>query len=115
MTEPIKPKVVKTQRVHNPNALQGKPKFDQVTTIQQAINMAVAENRVIRFKTAKSNKELKNEIDFLKGCALRKPDRDSYEVAVIPEGVEDFCFDEVIDESIDTKSRIIIPKPLIYT
>jgi len=100
-------KTVRQQKVIS-NSRPEKEIYEQIWTTQQAINMAVAERRVVRFKTTKSNKEIKKEIDDLKGCLLRKPDKDANEVAVIPPGIEDFCFEEKIDE------RIVIPRPLIY-
>jgi hypothetical protein len=86
-----------------------KPKYDQIWQTQQAINMAISEERVVRFKTGKSNKEIKREITDLRGCLLRKPDKHSDEVAVIPPWINDFCFEEKVDESL-----IVIPKPRIY-
>jgi len=105
-------KVAKTQKTIDPNTPEEKPKFDSITTTQQAINMAIAENRVVRYKTSLSNKEIKSQIDDKKGCALRKPDKDSPEVAIIPPGIEDFTFDKNVDETIilQTKpSRIWLP------
>lgn len=104
----FKPKTVTTQRVTDNNAIPEEEIYEQIWTIQQAINMAVAEKRVVRFLTDKPNKQIKKEIDDIKGCALRKPDRESNEVAVIPPGIEDFCFDKKVDTSIAT------PRPLIY-
>jgi len=107
-----KPKVVKTQKITDPNAPIEKTKFDQVTTTQQAINMAIAENRVVRYKTNKSNLEIKREIDDKKNCLLRKSSRESNEVAIVPPGIEDFTFDKEVDESIilqPKKSRIWLP------
>lgn len=67
-----------------------------ITSIQQAINMAVAEKRVVRFLSDKPNKELKAGITDIKGCKLAKPDRESKDIAVIPPSVvEPFDFDEV--------------------
>lgn len=109
MTEPTV-KISKT--VVDPNAPEEKSKFDQVTTTQQAINKAIAENRVVRYKTDKSNKEIKLQIDDKKGCLLRKPNKDSNEVAIIPPGIEDFTFNKNVDESIvitPKKSQIWLP------
>ena len=69
--------------------------YEDVTSIQQAINMAVAENRVVRFLSSDDNKELKRKIDDLKGCKILKPDRTSNDVAVVPPGIENFDFDAV--------------------
>lgn len=70
--------------------------YEQVWTVQEAINKAVAEHRPVRFLTNKSNAELKKEIVDLKGCKLRKPDKDSNEVAVLPGDLaESFDFNEV--------------------
>lgn len=103
-----KPKTAITQKVTDNNAQPEKSIYEQIWTTQQAINMAVAERRVVRFLTDKPNKQIKKEIDDLKGCLLRKPDKESNEVAVIPPGVEDFCFDKKVDTS------IIVPKPNIW-
>lgn len=65
---------------------------EQIWTVQQAINMAIAENRVVRFESRKSNKELKKEIVDLKGCKLMKPDKDSTRVAVIPPSITNYVF-----------------------
>jgi hypothetical protein len=102
-------KTVVTQKTTDSNAKVEKEIYEQIWTTQQAINMAVAERRVVRFKTNKTNKEIKAQIDDIKGCALRKPDKDANEVAVIPPGIEDFCFEQKVDESL-----IVIPKPVIY-
>lgn len=69
--------------------------YEDVTSIQQAINMAVAENRVVRFLSNEDNKELRRKIDDLKGCKIMKPDRTSNDVAVVPPGIENFDFNEV--------------------
>lgn len=110
----FKPKVVTTQTVSSGEAK--KAIYEQIQTTQQAINTAITEHRVVRFQTDKSNKEIKRTIDNLKGCLLRKPDKDAGEIAVIPPGIEDFCFEEAVDTSIEVKpkSRIVIPKPVIY-
>jgi len=59
-------------------------KYEQVWTIQQAINMAVAENRVVRFLWEESNEQIRRGIVDKKDCKILKPDRDSYDVAVVP-------------------------------
>jgi hypothetical protein len=82
-----------------------KPKYDSVTSIQQAINMAVAEKRVVRFLSNKSNDELRKGIIDLKGCKLRKPAKESNDIAVIPPSVEDFDFEEV-----NMSSSLWLPK-----
>jgi hypothetical protein len=64
-----------------------------VFSIQQAINMAVAENRVVRFVWNKDNAEIKKSIDDIKGCRLLKPFKESKEVAVVPPDL-DFAFEE---------------------
>jgi len=69
--------------------------YEDVTSVQQAINMAVAENRVVRFLSSDDNKELKRKIDDLKRCKILKPDRTSNDVAVVPPGIENFDFDVV--------------------
>lgn len=101
MNEPKEPKLTTTTKVVGQDE---KPKFDDIQTTQQAINMAVAEQRVVRYITNKTREEILGQIDDKKGCSLRKPDKDSMEVAIIPEGIEDFSFDEV-----DTK--IYVPHP----
>jgi hypothetical protein len=82
------------------------PVYDRVSTIQEAINMAVAEQRVVRYLSKESNAELKKNILDKKGCKLRKPDKESNDVAVIPPScnVEEFNFDEV-DTSISVNTR----------
>lgn len=69
--------------------------YEQVWTVQQAINKAVAEKRVVRFLSNKTNAELKKEIVDLKGCQLMKPDKTSNDVAVVPSHVHDFDFNTV--------------------
>jgi cold shock CspA family protein len=82
------------------------PVYDRVSTIQEAINMAVAEGRVVRFLSKESNKELKSDVLDRKGCKLRKPDRESNDIAVIPPSVDPdtFDFDEV-DTSISVNTH----------
>lgn len=81
-----------------------KSKYDPINTTQEAINMAVAENRVVRYLTNKTREEIMAQVDDKKGCSFRKPDKDSREVAIIPEGIEDFSFDG-IDTGIATAHR----------
>lgn len=69
--------------------------YEQVWTVQEAINKAVAEKRVVRFLSEKTNAQLKKEIVDLKGCKLMKPDRNSHDVAVVPSHIYDFDFDTV--------------------
>jgi len=69
--------------------------YEAITSIQQAINMAVAENRVVRFLSNEDNKELRRKIDDIKGCKIMKPDRTSNDIAVVPPGIENFDFNEV--------------------
>ena len=76
--------------------------YEQVWTIQEAINKAVAEHRVVRFITDKSNVEIRKDIDDLKGCKLMKSSRESKDVAVIPEGINNFDFNDV-DTSLNVK------------
>ena len=57
--------------------------YEQVFTIQEAINKAVAENRVVRFLSEESNENLRKKIDDLKGCKLMKPSKDSKDIAVV--------------------------------
>ncbi len=110
MKTKFKPTTVTKQKVRDPNELKSREKYDSIFTTQQAINMAIVENRVVRFQTNKSNQEIKRTIDDLKGCSLRKPDKESCEVAIIPPGIDDFCFEEKVDDSL-----IVVPKPKIYT
>jgi hypothetical protein len=76
--------------------------YEQVWTIQQAINMAVAENRVVRFLSNETNEKLRKGIVDKKGCSLKKKDRFSNDVAVIPPGLENFDFEDV-----DTSLKVI--------
>ncbi len=65
---------------------------EQIETIQQAINMAVGENRVVRFISRKKNTDIKKGIVDIKGCKLMKPDKDSDQIAVVPPTITDFVF-----------------------
>lgn len=69
--------------------------YENVFTIQEAINMAVAENRVVRFISNVSNVELRKGIDDIKDCKLMKPSKDSNDIAVIPPSIKNFDFHEV--------------------
>ncbi|MFA6358953.1 MAG: hypothetical protein WCY09_09885 [Candidatus Omnitrophota bacterium] len=66
--------------------------YDYVWSIQEAINMAVKENRVVRFIWEKSNEEIRKDIVDLKNCKIMKRDREAKDMAVIPPGIEDFVF-----------------------
>lgn len=70
-------------------------KYEPFITIQEAINKAVAESRPVRFICNLSGAELKKGIVDLKGCSIMKPDKESNDVAVVPECVTDFDFNEV--------------------
>jgi hypothetical protein len=85
-----------------------KANYEDFFTIQEAINKAVAENRVVRFLTKLSNKELKKQIVDLKDCKLMKPDKNSDDVAVIPKGIDDFDFNDVDTSIIWTPGNKII-------
>jgi hypothetical protein len=87
-----------------------KPVYEQVWSVQEAINKAVAENRAVRFISDKTNTQLKKEIVDLKGCKLLKPDRNSHEVAVVPASITDFDF-----ATVDTSSSIWMPRGGIIT
>jgi len=78
--------------------------YEQIWTVQEAINKAVAEKRVVRFLSNKTNAQLKKEIVDLKGCKLMKPDKNSSDVAVVPEHIHDFDFNEV-DTSLEVKNE----------
>jgi hypothetical protein len=69
--------------------------YEQVFTIQEAINKAVAENRVVRFLSEETNENLRKKIDDLKGCKLIKPSRDSKDIAVVPASISNFDFHDV--------------------
>ena len=96
------------EAVEHENSLQPLPRppivYEQIWSIQEAINMAVAEKRVVRFLWTKSNAETRKEIVDRKDCHLMKPDRDSQDTAVIPPGIDDFDFGDV-DLSIQLPSR----------
>ena len=70
-------------------------KYEQIWNVQTAINMAVAENRAVRFLSSKTNAELKKEILDKKGCKIMKRDKLGDDVAVIPLSVTNFDFDKV--------------------
>jgi hypothetical protein len=77
------------------------PVYEQIWTIQEAINKAVAENRAVRFICAKSSKEILKEVVDLKDCKLLRPERGAIEMAVVPPTITDFDFYEV-----DTKLKV---------
>ena len=70
-------------------------KYDYIHNVQTAINMAVAEDRVVRFLSSKTNAELKKEILDKKGCKIMKPAKLSDDVAVVPPSINNFDFDKV--------------------
>lgn len=72
-----------------------KVKYDYIDNVQTAINMAVVENRAVRFLSSKPNAELKKEILDTKGCKLVKPSKLSDDVAVVPPSINNFDFDKV--------------------
>lgn len=87
-----------------------KPVYEQIWSVQEAINKAVATDKPVRFITNKTNEELRKEIVDTKGCQILKPDRNSNEVAVVPPSIQNFDFDEV-----DTSGVLWLPKGGIIT
>jgi hypothetical protein len=88
------------EAVEYDNSLRAlKPKkvvvYEFISSIQQAINMAVAENRVVRFIWNGDNASIKKGIEDKKGSRLMKPNKESHDVAIVPEGIKDFDFEEV--------------------
>lgn len=81
-----------------------KPVYEQVWTIQEAINKAVAEKRVVRFLWQGDNASLRSGIVDKKGCQIVKPDRESKDVAVVPPGAPPYDFFEV-DTSLNLRSE----------
>jgi len=79
-------------------------KYEPITNVQTAINMAVVENKAVRFLSSKTNAELKKEILDKKGCKIMKPSKFSDDVAVIPPSITDFDFNKV-----DTSVSIWLP------
>lgn len=69
--------------------------YEQIWTVQEAINKAAATGKVVRFLSRKPNSELRKEIIDLKGCKLLKKDRESEDVAAVPPNVKDFDFNDV--------------------
>jgi hypothetical protein len=84
-----------------------KPVYDSVTSIQQAINMAVAENRVVRFFWPDSNAEIKRSIIDKKNCKLLKPDKESKEIAILPPGIDSYDFEAVDTRIILTDRKLV--------
>jgi hypothetical protein len=89
------PEAVDYENNYNEEHLQTNANYEQVWTVQEAINKAVTENRVVRFLSGKSRNDLLREVDDLKGCKLMKPSRESKDVAVIPASVQNFDFNDV--------------------
>jgi len=90
--------------------MSDKPKFDYVNSVQEAINMAAAENRVVRFIWNKSNAEIRKSYQDKKGCKLLKRDKTSNEIAIVPPSIENFTFEEEVDTRIILTDRnLIIP------
>jgi hypothetical protein len=86
-------------------------KFEQVWSIQEAINRAVEENRPVRFIWKGSRNEILKSIVDIRGCELLRPDRDSEEIAVVPPGINDFDF-ETVNTTVTPTSNIWIPPHL---
>ena len=78
--------------------------YEGISTIQEAINKAVATGKVVRYLSSLPNAELKRTIDDIKGCKLMKPSRDSNDIAIIPPGINNFDFND-IDTSIVWNSK----------
>jgi hypothetical protein len=69
--------------------------YEQVWTVQAAINKAAETKQVVRFLSDKPNAEIKKEIIDLKDCKLMKPSREATEIAIIPPNITDFDFETV--------------------
>ncbi len=82
-----------------------RPEHEQIWSVQEAINKAIATDKPVRFVSNKTNDELRKEIVDLKGCQLVKPDKDSNEVAAVPPSVKNFDFDAV-----DTSAVLWTPR-----
>jgi len=67
--------------------------YEQIFTIQQAINMAVEEKRIVRFLWEGDNKAIKKSIVDIKGCKLMKSDKESRDIAIIPPSIDKNTFD----------------------
>jgi hypothetical protein len=78
--------------------------YEQIWSIQEAINKASETGKVVRFLSDKTNQELKQGIVDMKGCTIRKPEKDSNDVAVIPPGIKDFDF-FAVDTSLEVNSN----------
>lgn len=88
------------------DAKQGPPVvYEQIWTIQEAINMAVAENRVVRFCSDESNKALRRGIVDIKGCKVLKRDQYSTDVAVVPPTIDGYDFCPMVDTSLSISSK----------
>lgn len=74
------------------NAPKPPVQYEQIWSIQEAINKAVAEDRVVRFIWEGDNASIKKGIVDKKGCSIMKPEKKSKDVAVIPPSVKDFDF-----------------------
>jgi hypothetical protein len=92
---------VEYENNYNEQHLQTNANYEQVWTVQEAINKAVDENRVVRFLSEKSRNDLLREIDDLKGCKLMKPSKESKDIAVVPPSIQNFDFNDV-----DTKLEV---------
>ena len=104
------PKIETSKTVSNSSLPEEKSKYDSIQTTQEAINMAVAERRVVRYITTKARKEILAQIVDKKGCSLLKPSKDSLEVAIVPEHIKNFDFDDV-----DTQVVVRPKSSLIWT
>ena len=102
--KPMKMKLDVEKKLYLPDDKEAGPKYEQVWSMQEAINKAVAENRPVRFLTRKTNADLKKEITDKKGCQILKPDRFSNEVAVVPPSIKNFDFEDV-DSAIVLRGR----------
>jgi hypothetical protein len=72
-----------------------KTTFEQVWSVQEAINKAAETKQVVRFLSCQTNAEIKKGIIDLRGCKIMKPSKEATEVAVIPPEVTDFDFEDV--------------------
>lgn len=89
---------------------ENKPKYEQIWSIQEAINKAAAEKRVVRFLWKASNEEIRKAIVDLKGCKLLKKDKDSDDVAVMPKDMAGtFDFDAVDTSLTLSGSGLLLP------
>lgn len=88
-----------------------KPVYDYIFTLQEAINIAIAENRVVRFLSDKTNETIRKELNTTenKGCKFLKKSAESNDIAVLPPSIKAFDFEEV-----DTNSELWLPKGGIH-